>query len=228
MILIVQNASAQQFEVLEKSELVLNPQSEKFIFISEKTPLSQNTFVATFKVTGIFKHMLPLYYQIKNKAQHLGANSFRFRSLRKLEKEKLELIVETYFNRDEFFEENTSNIPKNKVFIFGKPSFPDNKTLSLKINDEIREISSGKYLELTLSEKMKISKGGFMGTHLSLSPNSTESSFFLILSGGGIAGATSSPSGAGLNFNTGAIDRLDDELGLLLLKIYEENQKNFP
>ena len=221
-ILAIQNTFA-QLEVLEKSEFIFKPQNTKFIFISEETPLNQNTFVATFKVTGVLKHILPLYFQIKNKAQHLGANSFKFRSFRKLEKEKTELVVETYFNSDEFFKKNTSNIPHNKVFIFGKLNFPDNKAQSVKINDEIREITSGKYIELTLNEKMNISKGGLMGTHLSLSPKSSESSFFLILSGASVSSAGSGPSGVGLNFKTGAIDRLEDGLGLILLKIYEKN-----
>ena len=223
LIFSIQYSFGQQFKILEKSDLDLEPQNSKFIFISEETPLNPTTFVATFRVEGILKHMLPLYYQIKNKAQKLGANSFRFRSFRKLEKGKGELIIETFFNDELFFETNALNMPKNKVFIFGKPNFPDNKSQTLKINGEDQEITSGKYLEIVISDEVKLSKGGFTGSSISIAPNSPELPLFLILSQARVSGRGYSPSGIGLSFSGNRIEQLEDDLGLLLLKIYEEN-----
>jgi len=213
----------QQFKILEKSDLYCEPQYLKFVSISEETPVDQTTFVATFRVEGALKYMLPLYYQIKNKAQKLGANSFRFRSFRKLEKEKAELIVETYFNDESFFETNALHVPVNTIFVFGKPNFPDGKTQTLNINGEDQKIGSGKYMEIALSEEIKLSKGGFAGSSMAIAPNSPGLPLFFILSGSRISGGGNNSGGIGLSFNGGGMEQLEENLGLLLLKIYEKN-----
>lgn len=223
LILNIQYTFGQQFKVLEKSNLDLDGQNSKFIFISEDTLLDQNTFVASFRVEGILKHMLPLYYQIKKKAQNFGANSFKFRSYRKLENEKAELIIETYFNDELFLEKNALSIPRNRVFIFGKPNFPDGKTQTLKINDDELKIASGKFIERELSRELKISKGGITGFSISISPNLSGLPLFFIVSGSGISGGGYSTNTVGLNLSSGGIEQLEDGLGLLLLKVFEMN-----
>ena len=217
-----QNTFGQQFKILEKSDLNLESQNAKFIFISDETPLDKGAFVATFRVEGNFKYMFPLYYQIKNKAQKFGANSFKFRSFRKLEKEKFELIIETYFNDERFFEANSLNLPHDKIFIFGKPSL-DNKTQTFKINGDNKEVTSGKYLEIILSEELNISKGGFAGSNITIVPNSYKSSTFLIVSGAGISGANFGSSSIGINFKSAGLEQLENDLGLLMRNLYEKN-----
>lgn len=220
---------AQTIEVLQKGDTLQKPKYQQFIYLCDSTDTSNASFVAKIKVRGSLKHTTNLYYFIKNEAQRLGANAYRFESFTKTDNDvNGELILAAFFCEDSIFDANFEHIPKNKIFILGDDDLVQNKKQGYKVQGEKYEISSGhfKVVDIKENDEIKLNKGGFSGMTLWYKRKENGYSSFLTFSGFGInnGGTTYSPgyNGVGVSFNTGKINHVEPNLALALLKMYEE------
>ena len=222
---------AQSIEILQKGDTLQKPKYHQFICLSDSTDVSSAKFVAKIKARGNLRHTTNLYYFIRNEAQRLGANAYRFESFTKTnDGVNGELIVTAYFCEDSLFDTNFQHIPKNKIFVFGNDDMTEHKTQGYKVQGKKYEIDGGQFRMFDINEKdeIQITKGGFTGTTLWYKRKEGGYSSYLTFSGFGIngGGATYSPgyNGIGVSFNTGKINHVEDNLALALLKIYEEQK----
>lgn len=232
-ILFVSNSfCAQTIEVLQKGDTLQKPKYHQFIYLCDSTDISGAKFVAKIKSRGSLKHTTNLYYFIRNEAQRLGANAYRFENFTKTDNDvNGELVLSAYFCEDTLFDANFEHIPKNKIFIFGDDDMTEHKTQGYKVQGEKYEIDSGQFkvFNIGANDEIKLTKGGFTGMTLWYKRKEGGYSSFLTFSGFGISGggATYSPgygSGVGVSFNTGKINHVEANLALALLKIYEEQK----
>ena len=221
---------AQSIEILQKGDTLQKPKYQQFIYLCDSTDISSAKFVAKIKSLGSLRHTTNLYYFIRNEAQRLGANAYRFESFKVIDGVNGELVLSAYYCEDELFDSNFQYIPKNNIYIFGNDDWVDSKTQGYKVQGEKYEISSGKFKVFTIGEKdeIKINKGGFSGMTLWYKRKEYGYSSFLTFSGFGIngGGATvgSGYNGVGVSFNTGKINHVENNLALALLRIYQEQK----
>lgn len=227
----INTSYAQSIEFLEKGDTLQKPKYQQFIYLCDSTDISSAKFVAKIKSRGSLRHTTNLYYFIKNEAQKLGANAYRFESFTKTDNDvNGELILSAYFCEDSLFDANFEHIPKNKIFIFGNDDWVENKSQGYKVQGEKQEINSGyfKVFDIKENDEIKINKGGFSGMTLWYKRKENGYSSFLTFSGFGIngGGTTYSPgyNGVGVSFNTGKINHVEPNLALALLKIYQEQK----
>lgn len=221
----------QSIEVLQKGDTLQKPQYQQFIYLCDSTDISNAVFVAKIKARGSLKHTTNLYYFIRNEAQRLGANAYRFESFIKTDNDvNGELILSAFYCQDSIFDTNFEYIPKNKIYIFGDDDWVQIKKQGYKVKGEKYQISSGQFKVYDIGEKdeIDISKGGFTGMTLWYKRKEGGCSSFLTFSGFGIngGGASYSPgyNGVGVSFNTGKINHVEPNLALALLKMYEEQK----
>ena len=222
---------AQTIEFLQKGDTLQKPKYQQFIYLSDSTDISTATFVAKIKSRGSLKHTTNLYYFIRNEAQKLGANAYRFESFTKTDGGvNGELVLSAFMCDDSIFDANFEYIPKNKIFIFGNDDMIENKTQGYKVQGQKFEIAGGKFkiFDIKENDEIQITKGGFTGTTLWYKRKEGGYSSFLTFSGFGVSGggATYSPgyNGVGVSFNTGKINHVEPNLALALLRIYEEQK----
>lgn len=218
---------SQNIQFIEKNDTLEKPKYQQFIYITENTSLVKSKQVAKIKVTGSLKDVANLFLTIKREAQKIGANSFKFESFNKIDSENGELILTTYYNEDDFFDDNFKNIPKNKVYVFGNQNLLENRSQGYKVNGEKFEIESGKFkeFEIKVGEELKINKGGFTGMSLWITGKEEGYCSFISFSGIGIVGAGFNPrGGGGINITTGSINRIEPNMGFALLKIFSAIQ----
>lgn len=219
----------QELQVLTQSNALLKTQHQDFTFLSDSTSITEAVFVAKIKATGSLKNITYLYYNIKNKAQELGANAFHFEQFTKLENNSCELMLSTYYGTEELFKSNALYLPKNNLYLFGYDDLSSSKTQGYKINGVKHSVACGMYTIYPLKEgeEYKINKGGFTGMTFWLRGNTASESTFLSFSGIGLNGADYAmyPNGVGVSINTGKINNVDSNLALLLLKLYHEQKE---
>lgn len=163
LLIIICNVSySQKIEFLERNDITEKPKEKLFVFLCSETNLTDSKLAAKIKVTGKSNDTFRLFQTIKNEAQKIGSNAFKFEKFNKIDKENGELILSLYFCNDSVFEENYKNIPKNKVYIFGDQNLNKTKREDFTINEVEYEIQSGKFkeFELKIGEQLKINKGG--------------------------------------------------------------------
>ncbi len=231
ILLLSKIAYCQSIEFLAKGDTLQKPKYQQFIYLCDSSDISSAIFVAKIKSRGSLKHTTNLYYFIRNEAQRLGANGYRFESFTKTDNDSNgELILSAYFCPNTLFEANFEHIPKNKIFIFGSDDWVESKIQGYKVQGEKQEISSGnfKVFDIGENDEIKITKGGFTGMTMWYKRKEHGYSSFLTFSGFGVngGGATyvSGYNGAGVSFNTGKINHVEANLALVLLKIYKEQK----
>jgi len=224
LLLFVCGASAQQVEFLQFGDTLQKPEYQTFVYIGDKTDLSQSTFVGRLRSWGRLDDVSNLFGLIKTKAQEVGATSFKFESFRRTDEKNGELILSVYFNEGDFFDVNFENLPKDRIFIFGSPDLTASKSQSFKVDGSKYEVESGKFREFDIPEAkdVKINKGGFTGMTLWVARKEGGYSSFFGFSGIGLSGVAVSPTGmgGGIAINTGTIHKLEPNLALLLLRVY--------
>jgi hypothetical protein len=229
ILLIVGNLSfCQKVEFIEKSDTIQKPKDKLFVYIFPETDLTTSKFVAKVKSTGNLNEIYSIFQKLENAVQKIGANAFRFDSFKRLDENTAELTLTAYFCEDNIFDINYKYVPKNKVFIFGSQNLSDFKKQNFKINGEKYEIQSGNYraFDVKIGEELKINKGGFTGMTFWIKGIEDKSATFLSFTGLGLGGVSYNPQygSAGININTGRIDRIDPSFALTLLKIFQEEK----
>jgi hypothetical protein len=224
-----QAAFPQSVEVLETTDTLQEPNYQEFIYLNDNTDISASKPVAIIRSQGSLKNTGHILDVIKSYAQSKGANSFRFLEFKKIDG-KGELTLQAYFTSDSILGVNFQNIAKNRIYVFGDDNLLEGKTQGYKINDEKHKIGSGHYavFDVKIGQEVRISKGGFTGMTYYVKGEEGKTSKFYGFSGFGIVGGgaeiSSYGTGVGVNFTTGKIHHVEQNLALLLLKIYEEEK----
>jgi hypothetical protein len=152
----------------------------------------------------------------------MGANSFRLISFNRVdEKNSSELTLETYFANDSIVKQSEASKRGNIVYLFAQERKSPGETTTLAVNGEKIELDGGKYLmyELKEGERLKVSKGGIMGTTIWFEWEEGKHARYMSLSGFGVG--VTQPGTVGLSFNSGKISPMNRYFGELLTHILE-------
>lgn len=223
-LMVCQGMAAQAVFFLEKNDTLQKPKYQEFIYLNDATNISESVRVGTLKSIGSLDNPVLLYNLIKTEAQKVGANSFRLVKFDKYPDQTGELTLETFYTNDSILGINFKNIEKNKAYIFGDQNMMEGKTQSCKVNGKKYEVTSGHYLVFPVmpGENLEITKGGFGGTVMTVEGKMGKPSKFYSLTGFEITGGDASANHVGVNFSTGDVNRVEQNLALLLLKMFEE------
>ena len=230
IILLITNISFSQeiVELISKNDTLNKNTDDYFGYLFQETNLEQAKLVAKVRGKGQLNRFSEIFNKIKKMTTKIGANSFFVENYNKIDSATFEIILTTYFCSDELFENNFKNVPKNYVYVFGSENFSQDKQQGYKVNGEKYEISSGKYkkFEVKVGEELKINKGGFAGMTLWITGKEDKGSTFLSFTGLGLMGGGYNPvnGGMGIAINTGRINRIEPNFGLLLLRIFDEQK----
>jgi hypothetical protein len=217
---------AQGVKVINSANLENLPKGVKFTFIEPSTDTSNFKYVATFQGKDRIRksNIENLYFVIREKANKLGANCFRIMSFNIDEvKDEVILILDGYYATDSMLTVNRSNHEKNVVYIFGGEK-ENEKSISFQINGETKELKSGTYHKIVLSEgdAISVNKGGMTGTSMLLKFQNDSLPAFYTLSGFGLSSFEQQPT-HGIAFKTGGINRISNiSLGLLMTQLLQE------
>lgn len=230
LLLLVGSAmSAQTVTVLSTYDTLQKPTYQQFIILNDGTDISESVKVATIKSVGSLKKPVDIFYSIREKAQKLGANSFRFESFTKNPDQTGELILTAYYTTGEVFDVNFQNI--NSIYIFGDDDLTSSKKQSYRVDGNKYEIGAGQFkrFNLKLNQEMKISKGGITGMAVWVANETGRAYRFYSFSGigvanGGMAISSGGGMGVGVGITTGKIHNVEQNLAMLLTKMYEEQK----
>jgi len=230
IIILISNISFSQeiVEIISKNDTLNKNKDDYFGYLFQETNLEQAKLVAKVRGKGKLSRFTEVFNKMKKATSKIGANSFFVENYNKIDSETFEIVLATYFCTDELFESNFKNVPKNFIYVFGNENFEQDKQQSFKVNGEKQVISSGKYkkFEVKVGEELKINKGGFAGMTLWITGKEDKGSTFLSFTGLGLMGGGYNPvnGGMGIAINTGRINRIEPNFGLLLLKIFDEQK----
>jgi hypothetical protein len=202
------------------------PKYQEFIYMNPMTDMSESIPVATLKSIGSQDNPVLLYDLIKSAAQKVGANSFKLVKFDKYEDQTAELTLATFYTNDSILGVNFKNIEKNKAYIFGDQNMLGTNSQSCKVNGKKYDVLPGHFLAFPVmpGENIEIKKGGLTGTTMIVEGKMGKPSRFYSLSGFKVTGAESSGDSAGVYFSTGDISRVEQNIALLLLKMFEEQK----
>ena len=220
------NSLSQSVDIIKRSDLKKLPESEVFAIIEPITDTSKINYVATIQGKDKNKksNIEFLYFEIRKTATKIGANCFRIKSFeRGGERNEAILILDCYVADEKTLKINIENREKNVIYLFGNEREGDNST-SYKINGEEKEIKSGTFHKIIISEnqKIRINKGGITGTTVTLNWENNKEPVFLTLTGFGLASMDRQPIN-GIAFNTGGVNTINNNnLGLLLTRLLKQ------
>lgn len=209
-------------EFLVKNDSLPKKERNEFIYLVKNTDVSAAKYIGRLKVTNKLNSMDMAVFWLKDKAQKKGANSFKFIEF-KNENNINELILDTYVVDEKIKLVNKNNLPKNKLFIFGKDNIEKETIEEYHINDTLGKIKSFHYTVVDFYNEIKINKGKALGTSIKLKPSETNNLYFINFSGFGASGTSTQSGGIGLSFTGGSIIKMDVDYGLLLAHIYTLN-----
>jgi len=214
--------------ILHKADIGKLPEATKFAFIEPSSDSTGFQYVALIEGNDLIRksNIENLYFEIRKRANKLGANCFRLKSFTPDNGNgEVILILETFYATDSVLQINKYNHEKNVVFIFGDEK-EEGKPFSFTINKELKEIKSGRFykIELTESDEFFINKGGVTGTTLYLKFEEANQPMFYTLSGFG-ASYQQFMQSSGIAFKTGGINRIENvSLGLLITQILKQTE----
>lgn len=228
VLLLANLANSQKVEFIEKNDTIQKPKWQQFVYLFPETNKSNAILVSKVKVTGNIKNITAMFETIKSETQKIGSNAFVVENFNKIDTENGELVLSTYFCEEELLEENFLNTPKNKIYIFGNQNMINDKKQSFKVEGIKHEIDNGKFavFEVEIGKEVKINKGGFSGMTLLIVGQENKAATFLSFSGLGLGGGNYNPgyNQVGVSFNTGRINKIEQNFAMALTKIFDEQK----
>lgn len=226
---------SQEIEILDENRsLDLNGQNEFEYLFTEPQDSNKIFYVATIRATGS-EGIAALFGAIRNYACKAGADCFRVEEYIRGEK-KSSLTLRTYYAYQDYLAENDKFKEKNVIYVFGNDKSGDGKT-SFKINGKKTDVKNRTFYRYENAEGgvVKISKGGFIGTSVTITGDLNKPSTYLTLSGLGAspfgayagsagAGTAYATVGAGVAISTGKINYIDPNLANVLLNVWSAEQ----
>ena len=225
----------QRVEVLEKGETANLKKQPKIDYLFTEPDNDERIFyVATVNAIG-FKNVAQLFDAIRLEAGRMGANCFRLEEYIPGEKNS-SLTLRTYFALQDYLDENDQLNELNVIYVFGNDKF-EVGNISFKINGKKTEINNRTYLryENEIGGKIKINKGGFTGTSVTIKGEENRPATYLSLSGFNVVPAAGystmnfgfgvlGGASASVSLSTGKINYIDPNLANLLLLIWKESE----
>ena len=210
-----------KIEYIIKNDSLPKKEKRDFFYLAKETDIANAKYIGRLKATNKFSYIDMAIYLLKDQAQKKGANSFKFVEFKNGNGIN-ELIIDTYVIGDEIKRTNQYNLPKNKIYFFGKDNLEKETIEEYSLNDELKKIKSFHYAIVEFDKPMKIAKGKVFGTTLKVKPNENGDSLFINFSGFG-ASSTSTPTGGiGIGLSGGNVIQMDSNYGLLLTNIYKQ------
>ncbi len=185
-----------------------NPE-EKFIYLSAQDSLLDFTYIATYMADRY--ELTQSFYILKKKAVKLGANAFR---VKKEDKSRGIIWFEVYHIADSTVLKSMRPEDNNLIYVFSGNS----KKTSFRLNGKKIRLAPNEFFKYRLKkeEKLKLNKGGALGTTVRIRWEEHKAVRFLSLRG--FSGSSGSEFGQqGITINTGRIWRIAPDLGYLLL-----------
>lgn len=210
-----------KIEFIVKNDSLEKKERNDFIYLAKETDVTNAKYIGRLKATNKFNYINTAIYLLKDKAQKKGANSFKFVDF-KNENGINELIIDAYVIDNELKITNQNNLPKNKIYFFGKDNIEKEISEIYFVNDEEKINKSFHYTIIDFDSNMKISKGKTFGMTLNVKPNENKDSMFINFSGFGASTVSLPSGGIGIGFSGGSIIQMDNNYGLLLTNIYKQ------
>lgn len=209
-------------EFLVKNDSLPKKERKDFIYLEKNTDVSNAKYIGRLKVINKQNSIYMAVYLLKDKAQKKGANSFKFIEF-KNENNINELVIDAYVINEDIKLINKNNLPKNKLFFFGKDNIEKQTTEEYSLNDDLKQFKSFHYTIVDFDKEVKIYKGKAFGSSLILKPSGSNNLQFINFSGFGASSTSMASGGAGLSFSGGSIIEMDADYGLLLTNIFTLN-----
>ena len=209
-------------EFLVKNDSLPKKERKDFIYLEKNTDVSNAKYIGRLKVTNKQNSIYMAVYLLKDKAQKKGANSFKFIEF-KNENKITELVIDAYVITEEIKIINRNNLPKNKLYFFGKDNIEKQTIEEYSLNDDLKQIKSFHYTIVDFDKEVKIYKGKAFGSSLTLKPSDLNNLQFINFSGFGASSTSMASGGVGLSFSGGSIIEMDADYGLLLTNIFTLN-----
>ena len=218
-----QIVSGQTVEVVKQGEKI-SVYGQDFEILEPGTDTTQYTFVATIKASGGQPEgtLQRLFFALKDEGMRLGGNTFRIKSFQ--HDGELILVLDVLYGAIQILEDNIKRHPKNVVFIFGG-EIQNNDLYTCRVDNKKVEFKSGTYLkyEIPPNGELKVSKGGLTGMAAWFGWKEGRPAITLSLSGAEVLGGGVSPTGAGIGFTTGSLNKIDNNLGYLYTRLLKQS-----
>ena len=217
--------NAQDIEVIRQSTFVPTERDKSFAYLEASIDTPMISYIATIKATGKKKKsdIESLFLKITEKAHQLGANCFKPNNYHfSVNATSNILTLDVYFGGREALSKNYSAHEKNTVYIFGYTQ-PSDNSFFFKVDDIQKELPAGFYYKKMVYPgiDIKINKGGITGATEWVKWENKPAQF-LSLTGFGLGGQPPvfmPRGGIGVRFNTGRINHINPNFGLLLISL---------
>ena len=222
------SVDAQTIEILKQENIATKSNDEDFSFIEPITDINLFNYVGTIRATGLDRlaKVEVLFFKLKEKAHELGANCFKLNDFSQTDVPRQSVLtLDVYRANDSIINLNFENHAKNVVYIFGDERKTKDK-YTFKIDNVKKEFTAGTYFryENKVGQEVKINKGGLTGMTIWIKWKENKPSSFLTLTGLGLGGGQVPYGTVGVAFNTGRINRVDGNLGHLLIQVMEKSE----
>lgn len=229
-VLIVQAGFSQAIRTIKKSDVKFLAHQGDFAYMEKNADTASYEFVASYELSGRCEEgmITKLFYMVKDEARKDGANCFKVNSyVRKDSVGYATIIFDTYYWQEPARINNFESHPMNIIYIFAKESLDEEDITKFKLDDEKKKLRSGYYYKYDRVQgvEVKINKGGLTGMTSWYTLQGNKPALFLTLTGLGMGGGPVSTGMVGVAFNTGRINQMDGNLGLLLVQLLKEEVK---
>jgi len=221
-------ATSQTISQIRVGDTTITNNKEEFAFLQPSTDTTNLKYIETLRITYQPKKWKPvpvsqLFNDLIKRAKEHNANSFRLHNYVIDAGKKIMIMdIHTYYAPDSIILLNKSNRTQNGIYVFGGEKDDSTKSREILINDTAYEIRGQhyKYIPLKAGQQVKLSKGGLIGTTITLKGRPNRPADFFSLQGFTFVNSQVYQPGLSVGFSAGVINYVDENLGFLLLQIY--------
>lgn len=228
ILLSIGNLTAQTVDLIKKGKLTGTKASTSFEFIESTTDLSFPNFIGTIRATGTDKDSsIPrLFFKLKSKAQELGANCFKLNKFEKVDNsQKASLILDIYSCRNSVLEANRASHLKSTAILF-LDDLNSDEVYEFYTNEIERKICSGTFFRYNIKTgvDLVIAQSGLFGSTIKYKWKENRPAIFITFTDFGLENKDNESDYFGMYFNTKRINRIDNDLGHLLILLLKPIQ----
>jgi hypothetical protein len=200
---------------------------ESFIFIEPAINTASLKFIRTFKCVSNEGDDIPsLLRAVREQAQKIGANSYKFNSFTRNDSTGImTLVLDTYLASEKMLELNSAMHEDNVIYIFCDDKFSD-RQFSFKINGEQKSIKSGTYYKyvMEVDSAVVINTGGLTGTTLKVDWEIGSDARYISITGPGFSDIPQQTNTLTVQLTTGKIHTISANLGSLLIRTLKTHE----
>lgn len=203
-----------------------NIQYYDFAYLENTTDTSKFEYLKRLSVNAKSNEdIYSMFKTIRLKAKGMEANCFKFQSFSLDSSGAKTLVLDVYSGDYPEMKMNFESHDKNTIYVLGDDRF-DQDSSRVSIDNEEVYIKSGSYIKniIKLGEKVKIGKGGVLGSVKTFKWEDGSLSKFITTTGFGFNGIVPTSDGVGISITTGKIYLIDYDFGRLLIDIFKQQQ----